>query len=86
MRLIIPFILIALMLPYAATDDTPSGEWRIQPDPAMVAAASRGGDDTPRATTQPATWPATISPPFPALPKSAPPGDGTAGITSGSPT
>ena len=47
MRLIIPIILIALMLPYATGEDEPSGEWLIAPDPTMgvaTSAASRGGD------------------------------------------
>jgi hypothetical protein len=36
MRFIVPLILIALMLPYATGDDSPSGEWLIQPDPQMA--------------------------------------------------
>ena len=56
MRLIIPIILIALMLPYAAGEDEPTGEWLIPPDPTMgaVATANAAG-----ATCQPATRPAT---------------------------
>ena len=33
MRLIIPIILIALMLPYATSSDKPTGEWLVPPDP-----------------------------------------------------
>ena len=76
MRLIIPIILIALMLPYATGEDEPSGEWLIAPDPTMgvaTSAASRGGDGDDgddsddanacvrRASTQPTTQPAPSS-------------------------
>ncbi len=47
MRFILPFILIALMLPYALGEDEPNGEWLIPPDPTMgvPAAAAGGGHD-----------------------------------------
>jgi len=56
MRLIIPLILIALMLPYATGEDapTPSGEYDIEPMPHLVAAARRPDPDA-----QPATQPTT---------------------------
>jgi hypothetical protein len=44
MRLIIPIILIAMMLPYALGEDEPTGEWLIPPDPTMgVRLASAAG-------------------------------------------
>jgi hypothetical protein len=49
MRLILPLILIALMLPYATSDDEPRSEWLIPPDPTMDAIAVNAA-----ATTEPA--------------------------------
>ena len=61
MRLIVPLILIALMLPYATSDDDePNGDWLIPPDPAIAdvvnAAVHPSLDHIP--TTHPATQPA----------------------------
>ena len=67
MRLIIPIVLIALMLPYATGEDEPNGEWLIPPDPTMgvvsvnAAGAPREGAPADRPTTQPATQPATAA-------------------------
>jgi hypothetical protein len=66
MRLIIPLILIALMLPYATGEDQPTDEWLIPPDPAMgvSVAAGAGSSDagaSRRATTQPTTRPAATA-------------------------
>jgi len=65
MRLIIPIILIALMLPYATGEDEPTGDWLIPPDPTMGVATSANGaasigddHDVWRASTRPATQPA----------------------------
>jgi hypothetical protein len=71
MRLIIPLILIALMLPYATGEDEPTGEWLIPPDrpTGVVANSSAGAPDDPddpddpdapdsHPTTRPATQPA----------------------------
>ncbi len=63
MRLIIPIILIALMLPYATGEDEPTGEWLVPPDPTMgvatsvnaAACADDDDDDVRRASTQPTT-------------------------------
>ena len=40
MRLIVPIILIALLLPYAVGEDRPSGEWLVQPNPDILAACA----------------------------------------------
>ena len=74
MRLIIPIILIALMLPYATGEDAPTGDWLIPPDPTMgvvinaavinaagaVCANDDDVDDVRRASTQPATQPTPV--------------------------
>ena len=64
MRLIIPLILIALLLPYATSDDDPSGEWLIPPNPNMgVVLAAADAADSPvnrqhASAMRPATQPA----------------------------
>jgi hypothetical protein len=69
MRLILPLILIALMLPYATSDDEPTSEWLIPPDRniGIVTAVASPPPPAPEnvATTQPApssacstAWPA----------------------------
>jgi hypothetical protein len=60
MRLIIPVILIAALLPFAPDDDedtTPPGEWLVTPDsgPHLLAAAQAARTPTTHpAATQPA--------------------------------
>ena len=60
MRLIIPLILIALMLPYATGGHEPSHEWLIPPDPEMGAGASAvNAAAAPSSHHIPTTQPAT---------------------------
>jgi len=57
MRLIIPIILIALLLPYATGEDSPTGEWLIPPDAttgvSVVASNAAGAPDAPDASDTP---------------------------------
>ena len=61
MRLIIPIVLIALMLPYVTSSDTPAGEWLVPPDPRMnvVLASADATDQPPLRDRAPKTVPAT---------------------------
>ena len=64
MRIIIPLILIALLLPYATSSDQPSDEWLIPPDPKMgvVLAAANAADEPPTRDRTPHRPPAATQP------------------------
>jgi hypothetical protein len=65
MRLIIPIILIALLLPYAISEDEPTGEWLVPPNPAMGVAVVPAGvpavEDDAGAARPPATQPVAMA-------------------------
>ena len=59
MRIIIPLILIALLLPFATSSDQPTREWLIPPDPRMgvvLAGAANAADEPSTRDRTPHRW------------------------------